>query len=304
MATYLLVASLIAFLTVKIVGIPIGPKMFTKIVISILALTPLYILVAYLISHFVSRDIKKLEDSLKRLPHVDEVPPTRIREVESLARALKMQSERINSLIESQRLTLYRITHDLGTPLNNIKNVLQAIKEGVIAPEERSYYIDKSLEETEKVIGFLKSGLEGLRKVSRHTEKEKVLLCSLLERIVKMWELRFKKSRRSINLHCSEEVYLEVSPADLEEVLNNLIENAFSHTDSPFVEIKVASSEGGVEIKVINEGYTDSGKLRESYRKGSLGLYIVRELVWKNGGGLDIRNSNRRTEVIISFPCA
>ncbi len=300
-ATYLLVASLIAFFTVKIVGIDIGPKMTLKIILSIIAFVPLYLLVAYIISRLLSRDLRDLEERVKKLPFSLEAPKTRIREVRRLGEALQSQSKRINSLLETQRLTLYRITHDLRTPLTNIKNVLEAIKEGVISPEEEREYIDKVLKETEKINTLVEEALKGLRKVSTKTRREEVELCGFLKDTLKLWEVRLEREGVRLSFSCPEKVSVRVSPLDLAEVIHNLIDNAVKYSSSPTVRVEVKKSQAQVEIRIVNDSVNPESQLKSAYRKGSLGLYIVRELVWRNGGEVEINTFPDRTEVVLRF---
>lgn len=301
--TYLIVASLIAFFTVKIVGIPIGKKMFLKIVASILVFVPVYVFIAYLISKFVSRDLLRLEESVKKLPFTGDVPESGIREVQRLGEVLSLQSERIRSMVETQRLMLYRIAHDLRTPLTNLRNVLTAFRDGVIGEEERDLYIEKLLRETDKMGVLLEEALYNMKKVSRKTERSRVNLCAFLEELKAIWKLRLMERGVNLLVSCDGEVSVSVSPVDLEEILNNVIENSLKHTSSRSIEIGVVRKEDWVELTLRDDGNGfDSAKLMEAYRQGSLGLYIVRELTWRNGGEFRINTSGEGTEVVLRFP--
>ncbi len=301
--TYIVVAGLIAFFTVKIVGIPIGKKMFTKIVLSILAFTPVYLLIAYALSRFVSRDLMRLEESVRKLPFSGEAPKSWIREINRLGEVISRQSERIGDMVEAQRLMLYRVAHDLRTPLTNFKNVLLALREGLIDESERELYLDKLVNEADKMENFLEEALSDIKKVSRETKRRRIALCSFLKEFEAVWKLRLMKDNVVLLLNCPEEVELNVSPLDLEEILNNLIDNVLKHSDSRIIELSARELEGTVLISVRDDGRgMDSAKLREAYRRGSLGLYIVRELVWRNGGELSINSSADGTEVVLRFP--
>ncbi len=296
-------ASLIAFFTVKIVGIPIGKRMFAKIVLSILAFVPLYLLLAYLLSRFLSRDIKKLEESIGKLPYSGEPEDSWIEEVDSLSKVIGRQARRIREIIELQRLTLYRIAHDLRTPLTNVRNVILAIREGVIAPSERDAYLDKVIRETDRIKDLLEETLSGLRKVSRETEREDVRLCSQLREILSLWEVRLRSEGVGLTFECDGEVSLRVSPLDLEEVINNLLENSLRHAGPKEIKLSVRRDGDRVLIELSDRGRgIDTGKLTDAYRRGSLGLYIVRELTWRNGGSVEISSSEKGTRVVLSFP--
>ena len=298
-----MVASLIAFFTVKIIGIPIGKRMFTKIVLSIAAFVPLYLLLAYLLSKFLSRDIRRLEENVRELPYSGEMGGSWIKEVDRLSRVISRQAERIREIIEIQRLTLYRIAHDLRTPLTNVRNVVLAIKEGVIGPSERDVYLDKVIKETDRIKDLLEEALSGLRKVSKESKRERIEICSQLRDILSLWEVRLRSEGVRLVLDCEEEVYIKVSALDLEEIINNLLENSLRHARPEEIRLSVRGEGEKVSVELSDAGVgADTAKLKDAYRKGSLGLYIVRELAWRNGGSVEISSSESGTRVVLSFP--
>lgn len=303
--TYVVVASLIAFFTVKIVGIPIGKKMFTKIVISIVAFIPLYLLLAYLLSRFVSRDLTRLEESVREFPFTKESGGSFIREIDRLGEVIKLQSERIKAMVEAQRFMLYRIAHDIRTPLTNIKNVMEAIRDGVVGESERDTYMEKVVEEVDKATAFLEEALSNLKRVNRDTPKEEIEVCSFVENLLPLWRLNFQTKGISVVIRCDRDVKLLMPPIDLEEILNNILLNVLKHTSATEIRVDVYKEGGKVFLRIRDNGEGfDKAKIKDSYRKGSLGLYIVRELVWKNGGQIDISSGEEGTEVVIAFRSA
>ncbi len=303
--TYVVVASLIAFFTVKIVGIPIGKKMFTKIVLSIVAFIPLYVLLAYLLSRFVSKDLTDLEESVREFPFTKDTGSSFIKEIDRLGEVIKLQSERIKAMVEAQRFMLYRIAHDIRTPLTNIKNVMEGIRDGVVGESERDTYMEKVVEEVDKATAFLEEALSNLKRVNRDTPKERIDVCTFIENLLPLWRLNFQTKGISVVVRCDRDVFLVMPPIDLEEILNNILLNVLKHTSASEIRIEVVKEDGKVFLKVKDNGEGfDKAKIKDSYRKGSLGLYIVRELVWKNGGQIDIRSGEEGTEVVIAFRSA
>ena len=301
--TYLAVASLIAFFTVKIVGIPIGPKMFSKIVLSITLFIPLYLLIAYLISRFVSRDLLRLERQLSDLPERTQFGDSRIREISRLSKALSRQARRISQLIEAQRLMLYRLAHDLRTPVSNIRNVISGIKDGVIKGREREIYLSKALEETLKIERLLESSLSKLRKIGRESRPEEVDLKEFFNSLGSIWKVKTKREGIILTLEVADRPKLRIPRDDLEEIVGNLIDNALKHSGCS--EVWVRAFEDGNRVYLIVE---DDGrgikeeKLVDSYKRGSLGFYLVRELTWKWGGEVSFEKPQKGTRVVISFP--
>lgn len=300
--TYLVVASLVAFFTVKIIGVPIGKRMFTKIVLSIVSFIPLYILIAYLLSKLVSRDLSRLSGAVRDLPFTEEIPGSRIAEIDKLANTISLQSGRIREMMEAQRFMLYRIAHDLRTPITNLRNVLSAMEEGLIGEEERRSYLRKLIKETERMESLLEDALSSVRKISRKLEPDRVNLCEFLKDMEDLWRIRFERKGIRFYLECYGEPIVEIPLQDLEEIVNNLLENAYGNTKAGEVRVR-AFSEGDrvvVSFEDTGEGIS-TPRLQEAYRRGSLGLYIVRELTWKNGGRIEIGASKRGTSVKLFF---
>ena len=277
--------------------------MFTKIVLSIIAFVPLYLFLAYLLSKFLSRDIRRLEESVRKLPYNGEMEGSWIGEIDRLSKVIGGQAQRIREIIEVQRLTLYRIAHDLRTPLTNVRNVILALREGLIAPHERESYLNKVIAETERMEDLLEEALSGLRKVSREARRERVDLCARLREILSLWEVRFRSEGVSLSFECKENAHPKISPLDLEEIINNLLENSIRHARPERIRISVRREREMVLVEISDRGRgTDTAKLIEAYRKGSLGLYIVRELTWRNGGSVEMSSSKNGTRVVLSFP--
>jgi signal transduction histidine kinase len=301
--TYLVVASLIAFFTVKIIGIPIGKRMTAKIVLSIVSFIPLYLATAYLLSKFVSRDLVRLERSLRDIPYSLKPEGSWIKEIDRLSSVVREQSKRIKEIIETQRLFIYRMAHDLRTPVANLRNILLGIKEGVIGEEEREEYIRKALEQVDRIGYLLEEALAEVRKVSKRREVQEVDLCGFLRSVEGVWRLRFKEKGVDLLFRCEGSPKLKVSPLDLEEILNNLLDNALKNTERGrvLVEVKVLGEEILLRVRDTGRGM-EKGRFMEAYRRGSLGLYIVRELVWRNKGDVTFRTAEGGTEVVVRFP--
>jgi len=300
--TYLIVAGLIAFFTVKIVGIPIGPKMFTKIVLTIILFLPLYLILAYGLSAMVSRDLRRLERTIEKLPDVEEMPESRIREFSRLAKVIEDQARRISSMLSDQRLMIYRIAHDLRTPTANIRNILTAIRDGVISEEERDNYIDKAVRETHKISEFLDSALSGLREAVKEREVHPSEVSRVVMAVLEEWRPKAEGKGFEITAK-TEDLTVAVPEKELEEILSNLIENALQHSGGTRIELIVRKQGDRALIEVSDNGKgADRELIVDSYRKGSIGLYIVKELTWKRGGEVKIETGERGTKVAVSFP--
>jgi len=205
-------------------------------------------------------------------------------------------------MMEAQRFMLYRIAHDLRTPITNLKNVLLAMEEGVIGEEEKRSYLRKLIRETERMESLLEDALSSVRKISRRLEPERVNLCEFFRDVEYLWRVRFEKKGIGFSLECEGDFAIEIPLQDLEEIVNNLLENAYRNTEKGEVKVRVSSTEDRVIISFEDTGGgISTPRLQEAYRRGSLGLYIVRELTWKNGGRIEIGTSEKGTSVRLFF---
>ncbi len=303
LTTYVVIASLIAFFTVKIVGVPIGRKMTAKIVLSIIMFTPIYVLLAYLLSKLISGEIEKLNRSAKQLPFNKSVGESFISEVDSLANTIRLQAERIMEILEAQRFLLIRMAHDLRTPITNVRNVLQAIKEGVIGKEESGEYIDRLIMETQKMEELIEEILADMRRSVRKSQPERLNLSNLLREIVEIWKLRFDSKGLELLAELEEDIEVYLSPVDLQEVINNLLENALNNTERGRVKVSLRKKDRDVEIEISDSGTgIQEGEIMKAYRQGRLGIYIVKELVWRNGGSLEMSSGGAGSSVKVRFP--
>lgn len=202
------------------------------------------------------------------------------------------------------------VSHELKTPITVINGYAQGLKSNILDNEEdKAYYIDIICEESEKM-GVMVNDLLDLYKLESNTfkiEKEKVNMKALIGNVCKKHELIIKEKAIELSL-ALEELYALGDRIRLEQVLNNLIDNAINHVDNKKeVSINLEEATEYIQIEVYNSGelireedlekiwysFVRLNKVRtSSENRIGLGLAIVREIVSLHGGEYGVLNKD------------
>jgi signal transduction histidine kinase len=128
-----------------------------------------------------------------------------------------------------------------------------------------------------------------------------------------------ERSRRGheVDLAEVESVLCEVDHQRVQQVVRNLVENAFKYSPAGSrVTVVARRSASGVELSVADEGdgipAEQQAELFEPFRRGAnagsvqgvgLGLYVVSRIVHTAGGEIDLRSEPGCTRFSVTLPC-
>lgn len=202
------------------------------------------------------------------------------------------------------------VSHEIRTPLSMMQGYSEALLDGMASsPEESSELIQVIHDESLRMGRLVKDLLDLARMEAGHTDmlKEKVDMSDLLERVYRKFSVRAKE--RGIDLQyrkLSDELLLKAADEDkLEQVLTNLLDNAFRHTPAGkkitivagqtvqdgrrFVEIEIRDEGVGIppeDLPYIFERFYKADKARVRGESGGtgLGLAIVKNIVESHHG--------------------
>lgn len=228
----------------------------------------------------------------------------------------------INHKLKQEKLKrefVSSVSHELKTPITVINGYAEGLRSNILENEEdKAYYIDVICEESEKM-GFMVNDLLDLYKLESNTfkiEKEKVDLEDLIKKVYKKHELIMKEKEINIKLDL-EKVYTLGDKIRLEQVLNNLIDNAINHVDNKKeLKIVLKKDNESVDIEVYNSGkkikeedlekiwYSfvrlDKARTSDGNRIG-LGLAIVRQIIGLHNGSYVAKNKENGVEFHIKL---
>lgn len=239
---------------------------------------------------------------------------------------LKTKNEELEILISNKikqeklkREFVCSVSHELKTPITVINGYAEGLRSNILDSEEdKQDYIDVICEESEKM-GMMVNDLLDLYKLESNTfkiVKDKVNIEDLIKNVVKKHEIILKNKDININLDL-QEAYILGDKTRLEQVLNNLLDNAINHIDEK-KQIKISAKliNDNIHIGIYNSGETikesnlekiwysfvrlDKARNSSDNRIG-LGLAIVREIINLHDGKYGVENKKDGVEFWIEL---
>ncbi|MDD5590918.1 MAG: ATP-binding protein [Dehalococcoidales bacterium] len=243
-------------------------------------------------------------------------------EIGELARAFNSMAGDLERDIQLRQSIVADVAHELRTPLSNLRGYLEAVRDGVIAPDPDTI---RSLNEEAALLSRLVDDLQELSlaeagelKLTRQAEN----VAGLIERTVV--GIRAKAAEKGISLSTSlpdDLPQVEIDSHRISQVLSNLLENAVAYTNkggsitisasrhNDWVEVAVADTGEGIpasDLPNIFERFYRVDKSRTRATGGSgLGLTIAKGLVEAHGGKIEVRSEpGRGSRFTFTLPVA
>lgn len=201
-----------------------------------------------------------------------------------------------------EKTMLLSLSHDIKTPLSAIKLYAGALSRGIYsdldgqkkAAENISAKADEISGYVTELIRSLSDGFMELQ--VRDTE---FYMSEAIKRITDYYSVKLTASGTDFEVSRYVDCLLRGDPDRLEEVLQNLFENAIKYGDGKVIGLTFADEEDCRLITVSNSGCTlppdELTHIFESFWRGSnaenkpgsgLGLYICRKLMTSSGGDI------------------
>lgn len=230
--------------------------------------------------------------------------PSGVSEIDDAGEALNRTADRLQALIDRQRSFIAHASHQLRTPLTQLRLELEdgldrgpdgldsAVREALASAESLSQTVDDVLE---------------VARGERSTDAFSVT--TLLDGLREDWHGTLAASDRQLRLTSEPGLTVAASLPAARQALNTLIDNAYRHGHG-VVEVRARDVAGVVAIDVIDEGspteiVTPTGVERpfgEPSRKKGLGLALARTLAEAEGGRLTFAGDEHQTRCTLLFP--
>ena len=230
---------------------------------------------------------------------------------------LESNKERELALQKDKKTLILSLSHDIKTPLSAIKLDARALDEDLYDTEEKRREaiagISHNASEIEKYVSDIvtasKEDFLNLEVVISEFYMDEVM-----KRINVLYSEKFSSQRTAFSIEDHSDAVLSGDSARLEEVLQNILENAIKYGDGREVSISFSDEEDCRLITVTNSGCSLSEDeiphLFESFYRGSnadkvngsgLGLYIARSLMRMMNGDIfaKIENGNFAMTVVV-----
>jgi signal transduction histidine kinase len=235
-------------------------------------------------------------------------------ELRRVGAALDLAAGRIAELIETDRRTeaarrdlITSISHDLRTPLANLRAMVEAINDGVVDdPSVVRTYAEEMLRSIETLVAMVDDMFElsQIDAASLRADTRSILVADAVQNAVDA--CRLQAQARSITVTAAVGDASARCPARLTRVVNSLVDNAVRYTPAGgTVAITAASTDGSVEVIVDDSGpgLTPAqrtsvfepfwrGDSSRSSRGSGLGLTLAQRITHALGGEIRVSESS------------
>jgi len=282
------------------------------------------LLAALFLGHSIGKRVHSLERAAARVAAGElsaRAPASGPRELAQLGASFNEMATSVERLFEARKQFVAWASHDLRTPLAAIQAMLEAIEDGLAAPED---YLP-ALTEQSKTLRTLIDDLFELAQIDAGAltlDLKEMSLADLVSACTRALEAEARARHVRLDLDLDERLPdVRCAPEQVQRVLLNLLTNALRHTPSEGAVVVSARPVGGaleVLVEDTGEGLTeetrarmferfwraDPARTRTSGRAG-LGLAIARGLIEAQGGRIWAENRPAGgARVIFSLPVA
>jgi signal transduction histidine kinase len=270
------------------------------------------ILLVSLISGNVLAPVSALNAAARRLGGGDlsqRVPAPSRDEVGQLGRTFNSMAEGLENAERQRKNLVADVSHELRTPLSNIQGYIEAIRDGVLEPDEAT------MGTIHEQVLHLTRLVEDLRLLAQ-TEAEDFQLAiepdsldELVGRSVEAFRARAESRGIALKLEgASDMPLIDLDRTRIAQVVGNLLENAVRHTPSGGeVTVSVGAERGSVatvtvadngegipadELEHVFERFyrVDRSRARTTGGTG-MGLTIAKKLVEAHGGAIRVEST-------------
>lgn len=277
-------------------------------------------ILAWLLGRRLSRPLRDMDAAARRIAEGDYEARIERRgpvEIDSLADSFNVMAASLEQQERVRRDFIANATHELRTPLTNLKGYLEALRDGVIAPERATF--ESLWEETERLVRLSRSldtlAAGDLGGALRPVELD---LAGAIRSAVELVEPAFASAGLRIAVDVPDSLPARADRDQLAQVLGNLLQNALRYTpgggtvtvrgERRAADVLVSASNSGPGIPAddlphVFERFYRVEKSRDADRGGAgIGLAIVRQHVEGAGGRVGAESRDGETRVWFSLP--
>jgi signal transduction histidine kinase len=221
-------------------------------------------------------------------------------EIEELARSFDEMAGRMERTVQAQREFVANASHQLRTPLTGMKLRLESARDRIEDPELRAQLDAADLE-----VDRLSETVDRMLVMSKRIEQgdpTHVDLADAAGRASARWEERATAKGVEVRV-AGEHAVGQGNPADLDQAIDNLIDNALAYGAGP-LELETSTDAGQAMLAVRDHGpgipAGEQQRVTERFYRGKtapsggsgLGLAIARDLTERWGGSLLVRDAD------------
>lgn len=278
-------------------------NLIIRIVIgSILWVLLAALIAVYFISERVIAPLREISSAAKRFAsgRFDvRVPVKGGDEVAELAETFNHMAESLDHYDDMRNSFMSNVSHDLRSPMTSISGFIDGILDGVIPPDQHTYYLQVVSSEIKRLSRLVNSLLD-LSRIQAGERKFTSVpfdVCETSRQILISFEQKIDAKHLEVEFDCEEERMSAVADPDaIYQVLYNLCDNAVKFaSEGGLLAIRIKYLKGKkISVEVFNEGqgispadvnlvferFYKSDKSRGLNKNGAgLGLFISKTII-------------------------
>lgn len=242
-----------------------------------------------------------------------------------MAEKIIQQIDQLKEKDAQRRKLVAQVSHDIRTPLASIQGYLESLqlKEKALTDEERAEYIAITLRQSRQLTHLVSELFELAKLDARetHPQCEPFNLAELIQDVVQKMNLRASAKNIHILFKTTKSTpFVSADIALIERVLDNLIENAITHSDKcgsvkillnrkgQHAIVSIHDQGSGInssDLPYIFDPFFQSGSSVYGRAHAGLGLAIAKRIIDLHNGKISASsNSERGTLFCFSLPIA
>lgn len=261
------------------------------------------LIIAFVLAGSLARPLTSLAETARRIGAGD--LSSRAGKVEGaselrdLATSFDEMADRVEHTVQAQREFIANASHQLRTPLTGMKLRIEAAK-AVTDDEALRRQLDAADHEVDRLAVIVDRLLTMAREVEEG-QPTQVDLHDVAARAVERWRDRAERASATLEA-IGPGSSAQGNPADLDQVLDNLIDNALAYAPGT-IQITTGTDDGRSTLSVTDAGpgipEREQARVTDRFYRGKgtpgggsgLGLAIARQLVEKWGGSLTVTDA-------------
>jgi signal transduction histidine kinase len=276
--------------------------LWTRLTLVAAVAVAVAICLAVALARWVGRPLRRLEAAAEALGAgrlgARATPPKGPPEVRQLAERFNVMAARLETLIHDHRNVIADVTHQLRTPLAALRLRLE-----LLAQESGPATAD-DFDGAQEELARLSRLVDGLLTVARvgnaTTAPEQILVAEVLRERADAWRPVADERGVDLSVRAGDKTVALAGPGHLEQVLDNLIDNALT-AGAGRLRLTAVSAGERVQIAVADDGPGMSEQaMKEAFRRFrtsrpdgiGLGLAIVNRLVISDGGQVQLATTH------------
>ncbi|MDF2558018.1 MAG: signal transduction histidine kinase [Bacillales bacterium] len=250
-----------------ILNMPLAPVEDTVNILKkqLLYISAILLTVALILSYIISKSftnpllrIIKVSEKMASGDFSDRITTVSKDEIGRLTDTINYMGEELSKIEQLRKDLIANVSHELRTPLSIIRGYAETIRDVTgEKTEKRERQLGIIIEESERLSRIVEDILSLSQMQSGNTKlnMSNFNLSHLVKTIVKRYDLLSDETGVTIKAECPTAVYALADVLRIEQVLYNLINNAFKYTDKGgSISVQLLESNNSIRIEVSDTG--------------------------------------------------